>query len=55
MNKYSVDFEYTIKEFGNIEIEANNPEDAEFSAVKEIKDTFDDISDLKIIEVEEIV
>lgn len=55
MLKYQIDFEYTIKEFGVVELPANNTEDAKFEAEKYIQEFYPDVTDVTITEVKEIV
>lgn len=55
MPNFEIEFEYSIREFGNVALLANNTVDAEAATLEYIKDVFPDVSDVKITEVREIV
>ena len=54
MAKYSIDFEYKEPHWGNVEIDANDADQAEFLARNHVMDLYDDISDVLITEVKHI-
>jgi len=50
---YQVDFNYKLPEWGSIDIEATDPEQAEEFAMEEIKEIYEDIEDVVIDGVRE--
>ena len=53
MPMYQVDFNYKLPEWGSIDIEATDPEQAEEFAMEEIKEIYEDIEDVVIDGVRE--
>ncbi len=54
MTVYDIEFEYKIKEFSDLRMPADNPEQAEEFAVEYIKETYDDVTDVVITSVREL-
>ena len=54
MAKYSIDFEYKEPHWGNVELSADDADQAEFLARNHVLDMGDDISDILITEVKQI-
>ena len=58
MKTYHIDFSYNLPEWGTFEIETEGdltPDEVEEIALKEIKETYSDITDIKIDTMKEIV
>jgi uncharacterized protein Veg len=51
---YEVDFDYSVREGGSVTLHANNPDDAEFKAKEHIKEIYEDVFDVEIVEVREV-
>lgn len=55
MPKYTVEYNYKIKEWGQVEgLDANNPEDAKEQAREYVYDTFGISGDLSDFEIEDV-
>lgn len=54
MTVYDIEFEYKIKEFSDLRMPAENPEQAEEYAMEYIKETYDDVTDVAITSVREL-
>lgn len=55
MPKYEVDFSYVVEEFGTVEIDADNIEQATLEGAKYVKETYEDVLDVSIDGVNEVV
>lgn len=54
MSMYEIEYEYKIKEYGVIQLPADNTEQADEYAQEYIKETFQDISDVAITGIREL-
>ena len=54
MAKFSVDFTYKAPGWGNVEIDADDAEQAEFFAKDYVLDTFDGASDIEFAKIKEV-
>lgn len=54
MLEYDIEFEYDVHEWGDIILPANNLEHAKEEALKYVKETFPDVTNIKITDVQEI-
>lgn len=51
---YEIDYDYSIREGGSVTLNAENPDDAEKASQDYIKELYDDVFDIEIIEVREV-
>jgi hypothetical protein len=51
---YDVEFSYKLPEWGNVELEATDTDEAETLAERYVKDTFPDAVDVMITSVREV-
>lgn len=54
MTQYTVDFTYKIEEYGVVELEADDIEQAEEFAKEYITDTYPDVTDIAIDGIKEV-
>lgn len=55
MNMFNIEFTGNIKEWGQVEVEADDPEQAEDFALEQIKDLYPEYEDVEIETIKEIV
>lgn len=51
---YDVEFSYNLPEWGNVELDADNPEDADRLAFDYIRNSFPDAVNIEITSVREV-
>lgn len=51
---YTIDFEYKVQEFGQVDLEADDPEQAELFAREHITEAYPEVLNVDITEVKEI-
>lgn len=54
MARYAVDFSYKIEEFGVVEMDADNIEQAEDFAREYVQETYPDVLDVQIDSIKEL-
>lgn len=54
MTKYSVDYSYKENGWGNVEVEGDDRNEAEFEALNYVHDTNPDISEVTVTDIKEI-
>lgn len=55
MPKYLVDFEYTVREYGDVTLDAMNETAAVDEAYNYVRETFNDVDDIEVTDVRELV
>jgi hypothetical protein len=54
MPTYVCDFEYAIREYGSVTLDADNKSEAEADAYEYVRDTYPDVFDIDVTNVSEV-
>lgn len=54
MTTYEIDYNYKVKEFGSVVLDADSIEDANERGFEYIRETWDEVSDIEIETVREV-
>ena len=54
MTMYSIDFRFKEQGWGNVELDADSPDDAELDGMNYVHDTYPDCIDVEITGIKEI-
>jgi hypothetical protein len=54
MPSYVADFEYSIREFGSVTLDADDKEQAEDMAYEYVRDTYPDVTNIDVTNVNEV-